>query len=246
MGARLRGGAAAVAATLTIGAATGCGSDEPTAATSRIPPTAKVLITGPDGSGMAIWRPRTFADAVAGSDVVAVATVRSVREGAQIEGLPSPPSEELPPPLPALTVQIDVERIINRSGWARALPSAPTLYLLDPDEDAPLGVTAGRRYVFFLAEFDQVVEGNERAYHTAWSGAYVGIDGDRLEQLAEHEPGTTLAPTGSIDDLAATARQVSVDRRLATADVSASPNPMLTSRPRWRERSGYRPQDDRR
>ncbi len=249
---RLRGAATAIAAAVLVSAAAGCGAERPAASAPpttavslapRIPVGATIRIVGPDGSGLAVWHPKTLADAVAGSDAVAVATVRSVRDGARIEGLPSQPGGDAPPALPAVAVTLDVERTITRGGWARDLPAAPTLYVLEPEDGAPLGLETGGRYVFFLAERDQVVDGDDRAYNTAWAGGYTEVDGDRLEGPAGGRPGTAVLPSGSIDDLASTAKQIDADRKLATAPVTASPNPLLATRAAARERFNFDPKD---
>lgn len=201
---------------------------------------AKVSVHAPEGSGLAVWLPQDLSDAVAGGDAVAIATVMAVGDGPGIEGRASTPGAEQPPNLPSVRVTLRVEDVLSRSGWARDLPGAVQLHVLKPDH-GPLGLEEKARYAFFLAERDQVVAGDPRAYNTAWSGAFMKIENGRVVTQGPEDPGTKLAgDSPTVEDFSAAVEKAAADRKLAEqTSVGSSPNPLIQARPRARKIFGY-------
>jgi hypothetical protein len=202
--------------------------------------SARVSVTAPEGTGLAIWFPSSLADAVAGSDAVVTATVMASGDGPGIEGRPSSPGAAQPPALPSMRLTLRIEDVLSRAGWARKLPQAVQLHVLKPEE-GPLGVAEGGRYVFFLAERDQVVAGDPRAYNTAWAGGFMKIADGRVAASGPDDPGTKIAgDSPTIEEFAAAVERAAADRGLAEqTSVESSPNPLIQARPRARKVFDY-------
>jgi len=209
------------------------------AATAQLT-NARVAVAAPEGSGLAVWLPLSLSDAVVGSDAVVVATVVAIGDGPGIEGRASTPGAAQPPDLPSTRITLRLDDVLSLAGWARKLPGAVRLHVLQP-EDGPLGVEERARYVFFLAERDQVVAGDPRAYNTAWAGGFMRIVNDRVAAQGPEDPGTRLiADSPTVEEFSAAVERAATDRRLSeSTSTEVSPNPLIQARPRARAIFGY-------
>jgi hypothetical protein len=207
----------------------GCGGSESDAPLSAS--TIPVSTNTHDGAGLAEWLPTNLRAAVHGTDALVVGRVLAVTPGFALEGIGDTPDEK-PDPLPMVRIQVAVEREVLRNEWAAPVPSTADVFVIDPSQASAgetVGLEAGSRYLMFLRERDQVVEGIANSYGTAWDGSFTQLgEGDRIVKSDGRSVGVEIGEPGqSTVALLRAAQQAQLGKGSRLSD---STNPIIKGR----------------